>query len=71
MRVRGGWGLLLTRLGLALDPNPNPNPNHNHNHDPNPNPNQVDQGKAAYYVEEYLDQVFPKLSVIEDVKLIL
>ena len=31
----------------------------------------VDQGKAAYYVEEYLDQVFPKLSVIEDVKLIL
>jgi cyclophilin family peptidyl-prolyl cis-trans isomerase len=31
----------------------------------------VDQGKAAYYGEEYLDEVFPKLSVIEDVKLIL
>ena len=31
----------------------------------------VDQGKAAYYVEEYLDQVFPQLSVVEDVNIIL
>ena len=31
----------------------------------------VNQGKAAYYVEEYLDEVFPKLSIIEDAKIIL
>jgi hypothetical protein len=31
---------------------------------------QVSQPKAAYYVEEYLNEVFPKLSIIEDVALI-
>ena len=30
----------------------------------------VSQAKAAYFCEEYLDQQFPKLSIIEDVKVV-
>lgn len=31
----------------------------------------MNQAKAAYYVEEYLDAVYPKLSMIEDVRVLV